>query len=610
MLKLFLSTYVASMVLSVGIWRTDGVPSGGASAFPASLGTFYVDGVLPAEVQSPAGAAVFAYYKMDDYAGDNVVLDSSGKGRNMAHGSGATMSYSATGAKDAALWTVPNFPMSLPSSVTALMGANDFSFAFWIRIQPDEGYTWIFGASYLSCYAYINNTYGNIVVQAGDSWPVVASVDAFPAWHHVCFVKKGELFSVWYDGVLSEDGVDGSNWTSDNLTFFNDAGYENEVLVDELIFYSGALTGQQVSDLYNSYDVPMCVAATFVTGLFASDMGLPGAFNLEYSTKTYAKGSEIGVFPTLTSNDPRYSFSDWRYVGGDFLSTWSTVYDGLVACAYWSTVSPSGMLYFNSQSGSSIMDSWDLYEGFTFEIPYLGHFWPADPVYEGYVFGGWFSGTEGQGYSINPQGVYDSMTFGSGYMYAFAYWTLAPITFTFNSGVPLAGTGIPATDIPGIENYATYDYTEITYGAGAEMTAMPAASVAGPRYTFSGYWYDAYYSVVYQAGSYAPLNNYPHVGPVPLYAMWDDGGFEGTLAFDSMDGTPVTLTKNLFDGSGFGTGDFGELSWPEDPTKSGYVFNGWNTQADGQGLAGVTYATQYVNAYGSTVTLYAMWASE
>jgi uncharacterized repeat protein (TIGR02543 family) len=92
--------------------------------------------------------------------------------------------------------------------------------------------------------------------------------------------------------------------------------------------------------------------------------------------------------------------------------------------------------------------------------------------------------------------------------------------------------------------------------------------------------------------------------------MWDDGGVDGTLAFDSMDGTPVTLTKNLFDGSDFGTGDFGELSWPDDPTRAGYVFNGWNTQADGQGLAGVTYATQYLSAYGSTVTLYAMWVAE
>jgi uncharacterized repeat protein (TIGR02543 family) len=286
------------------------------------------------------------------------------------------------------------------------------------------------------------------------------------------------------------------------------------------------------------------------------------------------------------------------------------VYDGLVAAANWITVSPASALYFDSQGGSQVSEWWELYEGFTFEIPYFGHYFPADPTYEGYEFAGWFNGAEGTGYPITAQTIYESITFGSGYMYAFAYWTLPPITFTFNSGVPTYGGGTAQTDISGIENYATIEYFSADFAPGAEITALPSASVPGPRYSFSGYWWEPYYATSYYVGAYAPMDNDPFAGPIPLYAMWDDGGVDGTLAFDSMDGTPVTLTKNLFDGSDFGTGDFGELSWPDDPTRAGYVFNGWNTQADGQGLAGVTYATQYLSAYGSTVTLYAMWVAE
>jgi uncharacterized repeat protein (TIGR02543 family) len=492
--------------------------------------------------------------------------------------------------------------------------AGDFTAAVWLYIEAGNSAmmnTAIFFTPESQNYtrAYINNN-GTLNVAFGDNYTEYP-VNVVSAWHHIVFVKKGNSYNIYYDGAfIAAQGI-GSYYSTDWTWFDGAISDWLPPRIDELIFYDKALTPSQVTDLFASYDGPTFGTITYDVGYYMSDMGLPGACTIEYSSKLYLEGTEIGAFPTITSNDPRFSFASWVYAGqGDYLYETSPVYDGLVAAANWITVSPASALYFDSQGGSQISEWWELYEGFTFEIPYFGHYFPANPTYEGYVFAGWFNGAEGTGTPITAQGIYESMTFGSGYMYAFAYWTLPPITFTFNSGVPAAGLGTTQTDIPGIENYVTYDYTEITYGAGAEITALPSASVTGPRYTFAGYWYEPYYSVVYQVGSFAPTSIYPYEGSFPLFAMWDDGGFEGTLAFDSMDGTPVTLTKNLFDGSDFGTGDFGELSWPDNPTRPGYVFDGWNTQADGQGLAGVTYATQYVSAYGTTVTLYAMWVAE
>jgi uncharacterized repeat protein (TIGR02543 family) len=591
-------------------WRVNGKDQfTWGNILSTQFGTFYADGGL-----NPVSSGVllpFAYYNLDDCTGTSTVLDSSGYGRHTSHPYGNTINYSAAGLAGTALWTVPGsggFPVH--ADITAAM-AGDFTFATWFRNFGTETYLAIFYTplNNSQCFSMINIGGGYLLCDFGGGTSSF-SVNMFPTWHHIVFSKSGSAVSVYYDGAsLGSVPVGGQYSTNWRLFDSEWSGYSG-TLADELKFFNVALTAQQVTDLYESYDHPEFVTVYFNTSFFQADMGNPGACNLEYGAKVYVEGDQIGAFPALTSNDPRYVFNRWAYTMGDRLETWSTVYDGLEACAYWDTVSSSCTLYFDSQGGSTVPDYWGLYEGFTFEIPYLGNVWPADPVYDGYVFAGWFNGAEGTGTPITAQGIYDSMTFGSGYIYAFAHWTLPPITFTFNSGVPACGWGTTQTDIPGIENHVTYDYTEITYGAGAEITALPSASVTGPRYTFAGYWYDPYYSVVYQAGSFAPTSIYPYEGSFPLFAMWDDGGFEGTLAFDSMDGTPVTLTKNLFDGSDFGTGDFGELSWPENPTRPGYVFDGWNTQADGQGLAGVTYATQYVSAYGTTVTLYAMWVAE
>ena len=572
------------------------------------FGLFYTDGVLNTAVQEAESASVFAYYKMDDYAASYTVLDSSGNGRH-ASLSETTDTLSAPGLVDGSL-LVNNFSGGLlvNESIPQIM-AGDFTAAVWLYIEAGNSAmmnTAIFFTPESQNYtrAYINNN-GTLNVAFGDNYTEYP-VNVVSAWHHIVFVKNGNSYNIYYDGAFIAAHTIGSYYSTD-WTWFD--GAMSDWLpprIDELIFYDKALTPSQVTDLFTSYDGPNFGTITYDVGYYTSDMGLPGACTIEYSSKLYLEGTEIGAFPTITSNDPRFSFASWVYAGqGDYLYETSPVYDGLVAAANWITVSPASALYFDSQGGSQVSEWWELYEGFTFEIPYFGHYFPADPTYEGYVFAGWFNGAEGTGYPITAQTIYESMIFGTGYMYAFAHWTLPPITFNFTSGVPTYGGGTAQTDIPGIENYATIEYFSADFAPGVEITALPSASVPGPRYSFSGYWWEPYYATSYYVGAYAPQNNDPFGGPIPLYAMWTDNGYQGELFFDLQGGTGEAPSKKLYTQQWFACGDFGEECWPSPPTYEGLEFLGWYTQPGGGGTQIEINTTWDAMLFPVSMTVYA-----
>ena len=73
-----------------------------------------------------------------------------------------------------------------------------------------------------------------------------------------------------------------------------------------------------------------------------------------------------------------------------------------------------------------------------------------------------------------------------------------------------------------------------------------------------------------------------------------------TVTFDSQGGSAIASIADIAGGT--------TISLPSAPTRSGYTFAGWNTNADGTG-------TSYANGAGftlgtSSVTLYARWASQ
>jgi uncharacterized repeat protein (TIGR02543 family) len=83
-----------------------------------------------------------------------------------------------------------------------------------------------------------------------------------------------------------------------------------------------------------------------------------------------------------------------------------------------------------------------------------------------------------------------------------------------------------------------------------------------------------------------------------VYAKWTaSSGF--TVTFDADGGTPATQTKMVASG-----GSVGFSSMPNEPTKNGYVFDGWYTSRNGGGTQ-FTYSTTVTNAR----TVYAKWTA-
>jgi uncharacterized repeat protein (TIGR02543 family) len=80
-----------------------------------------------------------------------------------------------------------------------------------------------------------------------------------------------------------------------------------------------------------------------------------------------------------------------------------------------------------------------------------------------------------------------------------------------------------------------------------------------------------------------------------VYAKWLD---QYTVTFDADGGDPAIQTKTAYSGRSVGT-----ANWPSNPSKSGYLFNGWYTSTNGGG-------TQFTasTAVNGNITVYAKWS--
>jgi len=141
-----------------------------------------------------------------------------------------------------------------------------------------------------------------------------------------------------------------------------------------------------------------------------------------------------------------------------------------------------------------------------------------------------------------------------------------------------------------------------TYGKTVEYSPMQdivlygydgTNTVTKNNYTFGGWYYEQDFSGQAVTG----WNKYTVSGDKKLYAKWNyavtfnpntsldspaEGSTESAVAFP---GTELTLTKNAF-------------------TREGYLFNGWNTMADG---SGTVYEDCSKFTAEQNVTLYAQW---
>ena len=213
----------------------------------------------------------------------------------------------------------------------------------------------------------------------------------------------------------------------------------------------------------------------------------------------------------------------------------------------------------------------------------------ATPVKKGCKFLGWNTKEDGSGKTYQPGDLYDVNQDG-GNATLYAQWEKAKYTAT----VKLNG---------GSYNGSTKDFTISKYPGEEISIGAPTRS----KHNFTGYKLtmdnndgDAPTSVTQSASGFKGIMQ---MGNFTLNAQWTP--WKHTVRYDanakndtSVKGIPASQSK---------TANVDIKLSSDVPTRNGYTFLGWNTQADGKGTAYAAGATYTHDQDGGTVTLYAQW---
>lgn len=213
----------------------------------------------------------------------------------------------------------------------------------------------------------------------------------------------------------------------------------------------------------------------------------------------------------------------------------------------------------------------------------------ATPVKKGCKFLGWNTKEDGSGKTYQPGDLYNVNQDG-GNVTLYAQWEKEKYTAT----VKLNG---------GSYNGSTKDFTISKYPGEEISIGAPTRS----KHNFTGYKLtmdnndgDAPTSVTQSASGFKGIMQ---MGNFTLNAQWTP--WKHTVRYDanakndtSVKGIPASQSK---------TANVDITLSSDVPTRNGYTFLGWNTQADGNGTAYATGATYTHDQDGGTVTLYAKW---
>jgi uncharacterized repeat protein (TIGR02543 family) len=253
----------------------------------------------------------------------------------------------------------------------------------------------------------------------------------------------------------------------------------------------------------------------------------------------------------------------------------------------------------------------------------------------GHSFAGWNTAANGSGTSYANGATYGPM--GASNVSLYAQWSVNNYNLTFDANGGTGGTGptptpygssisapsvsrtgytfshwsptVPAT-MPAANSTYTAQWTPITYtvkyngngstgGSTSDSThtydqskALTLNGFTKTGHTFAGWATSAGGAVVYADGqSVSNLAN-TQGATVNLYAKWTVNQY--TISYQSNGGTPVS--SNTVD---YGT----QISAPTAPTRTGYIFAGWYTDA------GLTNAVSWPYTVTANATFYAKWTA-
>jgi uncharacterized repeat protein (TIGR02543 family) len=195
---------------------------------------------------------------------------------------------------------------------------------------------------------------------------------------------------------------------------------------------------------------------------------------------------------------------------------------------------------------------------------------PAGPSRNGHVFEEWNTQANGLGTSFT------SSTTVNGDITVYAQWTVNSYTVTFMMDE---------------ETETVYTTRTVTFPATAITDFPPNPTLDG--YSFA-YWWGKWTldGGGQHEGSFTAST--PVTTDITAYAVWTA---PSTVTFMMNDGTEDVYTTRSVMPPGTAIADF-----PADPTRSGYIFAGWNTLASGWGITFTASTTVSNNR-----TVYAQW---
>ncbi len=292
-----------------------------------------------------------------------------------------------------------------------------------------------------------------------------------------------------------------------------------------------------------------------------------------YETPTFTIGT-----PTITG----YRFLEWS---GDNPTIRQHSTGNRAYSASWAVIGYT--IHFNANGGEGSMRDQTVVYDYTFNLT-ANAFTRTD-----YVFAGWNTKADGTGTAYTDgQSVSNLTTTHNDTINLYAQWTTAyTIHFDANGGIGNGGMDT-MPDLHSMPDLHTVYGSEVI---------IPHQNFIRTGYTFSGWNTKADGTgTAYTSGqSVSNLTTTPN-DTVNLYAQW----------------TPITYTVSFNANYGEGTMSYMDFTYDEAQnltanafTRTGYIFDGWNTRLDGTGESYTDgqSVSNLTTTNCATVTLYAQW---
>ena len=219
------------------------------------------------------------------------------------------------------------------------------------------------------------------------------------------------------------------------------------------------------------------------------------------------------------------------------------------------------------------------------------------PTRNGYIFNGWQAQINGKAVDYQPGATlsYDPDVKGS-VITLKAKWTAWKHTIHYDKNVPASSSSQTVAGMPD-DDTKTFDKNQ----------TISSAKPSRNGYIFNG-WNTQKDGKGTAYASGAAYKHDQNGGTVTLYAQWTP--WKHTVTYDkNVDPSSSSQTVTNMPGNQTKTFDEKLMISSTKPSRNGYIFNGWNTQKNGKGIAYASGAEYKHDQNGNTVTLYAQWTA-